>query len=83
MTGHGGYPAGTYPTSLQGIINGLISLKPFAIILTGLLLLILTPVFRVGVSLIIFLMEQDYLYLAITTIVFVILLGALIFGKSV
>ncbi len=82
ITRQGGYPAGTYPISLQEIITGLLLLKPFAIIITGLLLLILTPVFRVGASIIIFLMEEDYLYSAITVIVFIILLAALIFGKG-
>jgi uncharacterized membrane protein len=82
ITRQGGYPAGTYPISLKEIITGLLLLKPFAIIITGLLLLIFTPVFRVGASIIIFLMEEDYLYSAITAIVFIILLAALILGKG-
>lgn len=82
ITRQGGYPVGTYPISLKEIIAGLFLLKPFAIIIIGLLLLILTPVFRVGVSIIVFLMEEDYLYSAITVIVFIILLTAMILGKD-
>lgn len=38
-------------------------------ILAGLLLLILTPVFRVGISIITFLKEKDYLYTVITWVI--------------
>lgn len=81
ITGQSGYPNGTYPTSPVDIIKGLISLKSYAVMLTGLLLLILTPVFRVGVSIITFFQEKDYLYTIITSIVFVILIVSFLLGK--
>lgn len=81
ITGQSGYPNGTFPTSPGNIIKGLISLKPYAIMLTGLLLLILTPVFRVGVSIITFFHEKDYLYTIITSIVFIILIISFLLGK--
>ncbi|AIS51306.1 membrane protein [Thermoanaerobacter kivui] len=81
ITGNSGYPHGFYPTSPVEILKGFISLKPYAVILTGLLLLILTPVFRVAVSIITFLHEKDYLYTAITTLVFIILIISFILGK--
>lgn len=81
ITGNSGYPGGTFPTSLVQILKGLMLLKPYAVILTGLLLLILTPVFRVGISIITFVKEKDYLYTAITSLVFIILLVSFMLGK--
>ncbi|HEY5562258.1 MAG TPA: DUF1634 domain-containing protein [Clostridiaceae bacterium] len=48
------YTGNYYPTNPSEIFKGLILFKSYAIILTGLLVLILTPVFRVGVSIIVF-----------------------------
>lgn len=81
ITGNSGYTGDTFPTSPITILSGLLSLKPYAIILTGLLVLIATPVFRVGVSILVFLKEKDYLYVKITSIVFVILIISFILGK--
>jgi uncharacterized membrane protein len=82
IVGSGGYPVGRYPSSIGGIMKGLIAAKPDAIILTGLFLLILTPIFRVGVSIILFFKEKDYLYVSITSFVFIILLLGLFLGKA-
>ncbi|MED2647608.1 DUF1634 domain-containing protein, partial [Bacillus thuringiensis] len=56
--------------------------KAYAIILLSLFLLILTPVFRVGVSLITFWIEKDTLYVIITGIVFTILMISFALGKA-
>lgn len=80
-TGQGGYPNNTYPVKLPDIISGALALRPFAVILTGLILLILTPVLRVGVSILLFVKERDWLYVGISSIVFVILLCSFFFGK--
>ena len=76
-----GYPGNTFPISVPGIVQGLLLLKPDAVILSGLLLLVLTPVFRVGVSILVFAQEKDRLYVAITSIVFVILIISFWLGK--
>jgi uncharacterized membrane protein len=81
LTGHSGYENNTFPSSLPMIMQGLVAFKPYAIILTGLFFLILTPVFRVGVSIIVFLKEKDFLYVAITAIVFSILIVSFLLGK--
>jgi len=80
ITGHSGYPQGYLPTSIGEIITGFPLLKSFAVILTGLFLLILTPIFRVGVSIILFLKEKNYLYVVFSTFVLIVLLIALIFN---
>ena len=82
LIGHGGYPMGHYPNSIMGIVKGLLVLKPDAIILAGLFLLILTPIFRVGISIVLFYKEKDFLYVIITSLVFAILLLGLFLGKA-
>ncbi|WP_035796711.1 DUF1634 domain-containing protein [Clostridium akagii] len=81
ITGKSGYSGNYYPTSPLEILKGLILFKSYSIILTGLLILILTPVFRVGVSIIVFFQEKDFLYVKITSLVFIILLISFILGK--
>lgn len=81
VSGYSGYPGSTYPTTPTTILRGVVLLKPYAIIMLGLLILISTPVFRVGVSIIVFFKEKDYLYVKITTAVFVILLISFMLGK--
>lgn len=82
ITGKSGYQGSYYPTALPEIFKGFISLKAYAIMLTGLYILILTPVFRVAVSILVFLKEKDYLYVKITVFVLAILLFSLCMGKA-
>ena len=81
MLGESGYPGETYPTQIQDIIVGALQLKPFAIISAGLVLLILTPISRVGISILVFAKEKDWLYVGISTLVFVVLVCSFAFGK--
>lgn len=83
ITGKSGYTANYFPTTLYGIFKGLLALKSYAVILTGLLILILTPVFRVAISILVFLKEKDYLYVKITTFVLIVLLFSLFMGKNI
>lgn len=82
ITGKSGYPGSTYPTNLTEVLRGVILLKPYAIILMGLLILILTPVFRVAVSIFAFLKEKDYMYVGITSVVLIILIIGFMLGKA-
>lgn len=66
--------AGAYPTSIRGVLQGAVELRPFAVIELGALLLIATPVFRVAASIILFLHERDYLYTVITLVVLSLLI---------
>lgn len=81
-TGKSGYPGGTYPTSLDAIFQGIASFKSYAVILLGLFLLILTPVFRVGVSVLVFLKEKDTRFVLITLLVFIILIVSFLLGRA-
>lgn len=82
ITGDSGYPESTFPASLNGIYLGLMDMKSYAIILTGLLMLIATPVLRVFISIFVFMHEQDYLYAGITLIVFLILVASFFIGST-
>lgn len=82
VTGVSGYPDQTYPLGVPEIWEGLLALKSVAIIETGLLLLILTPVMRVFVSLFVFWQEKDYRFVAITATVFIILIVSFMLGKA-
>ncbi|SFM08320.1 DUF1634 domain-containing protein [Pelosinus propionicus] len=80
-SGEGGYPGSTYPTRLRDIFAGAFEMKPFGVILAGLVLLICTPIMRVGISALVFLKERDWLYVGISAVVFFILVSGFFFGK--
>ncbi|MCI1895158.1 MAG: DUF1634 domain-containing protein [Lactobacillus sp.] len=80
ITGQSGYPAGVHPSKPGAILQGVIAFKPYAVLMLGLFLLILTPVLRVVVSIYAFIKEKDHLYAWITTIVLVILVIAMVIG---
>ncbi|CAH0417644.1 DUF1634 domain-containing protein [Periweissella ghanensis] len=82
ITGKSGYPADTWPTSFSSILTGMTQLKPVAIMMFGLFLLILTPALRVIVSIFAFIKEADYIYVAITVLVLLILIFAIFVGHS-
>lgn len=67
---------------IGGIYNGVIQGKGESLIFFGIILLFLTPVFRVLLSLFSFLLEKDYLYVVITLIVILIILISVSFGFS-
>ncbi|UOO38289.1 DUF1634 domain-containing protein [Oscillospiraceae bacterium CM] len=81
-TGVSGYEGNAYPVDLPAIVTGLLALKPYAVILTGLFILILTPFVRVGASMIFFIQQRDKAYTIITAIVLIILLISLFLGKT-
>lgn len=62
------------------VIAGLFQLQPTAVIDFGLMLLIATPVIRVAVSVIAFLVEEDFVYTLVTVFVLAILLASFFLG---
>lgn len=67
----------TFPFTLPALATELASFRPQSIITLGLLLLIATPVLRVAVSIITFVVESDRKYVVITCLVLAILLFGL------
>lgn len=81
-TGESGYPDASSPTTVAGVAVGVAGFKAYAFISLGLLLLILTPVFRVAVSILVFLKEGDKVYAGITALVLAILLISFVLGRA-
>ncbi|MEP6572586.1 MAG: DUF1634 domain-containing protein [Gemmatimonadota bacterium] len=73
-------PGAAIPHTLREVALGLESLSGQAIITLGLLLLILTPVVRVGVSILAFVAQRDWIYVAITATVLLLLLFSIVLG---
>lgn len=82
FTGHSGYPGTTYPRGLSEIAAGLFEFKAFAWLMTGLFLLILTPVLRVLASIFAFAKEGDKMYVTITLVVLAVLVLAIFLGHT-
>jgi uncharacterized membrane protein len=73
---------GAFPHSLSQVWSGLIVLHPQAIIVTGLLFLIVTPVISVTTSLVAFAIERDRRFVVIACVVLAILLASILIGKG-
>jgi uncharacterized membrane protein len=74
-------PGAAFPHTMSDVFHGLRQFSGQAIIMVGLLLLIATPVLRVGVSIFAFVYEKDRRYVVITTIVFLLLILSFVLGK--
>lgn len=68
-------------TSLSGVVHNVNLHEPRSLIMLGLLILIATPVARVGMCIAGFLLERDRMYVVVSTAVLVILLYSLFFHK--
>lgn len=73
-------PESNFPNSVAGVVDGVRHWKGQAIVMAGLLVLIATPVARVALSVIIFVIVRDWLYVALTAAVFAILLLSFVIG---
>ncbi|WP_121361500.1 DUF1634 domain-containing protein [Flavobacterium johnsoniae] len=67
---------------ISTVVNGVIDGRGEYLIFFGIILLFLTPVFRVLLSLFSFMLEKDYLYVVITLIVILIIITSISFGFS-
>jgi uncharacterized membrane protein len=71
-------PMGHALNSIRGILTGVRHLDAAAVIQFGILLLIATPVARVALALLGFLLERDHLYTVVSAIVLGILMYSLL-----
>jgi uncharacterized membrane protein len=69
-------------STLRGIIRGAFRLDSTAIVQLGLVLLIATPIVRVGLTLVAFWRQRDRLYVCITAIVLTLLVYGLLWGHA-
>ncbi|RXK81951.1 DUF1634 domain-containing protein [Filimonas effusa] len=70
-------------TSLPGIIKGLETGSAKEVIQAGVIILLATPILRIFLSLISFILEKDRLYVFITAIVLCIILGSMFGGLKI
>lgn len=66
--------------NVNSVMHGLATLDPTSLMMVATILLILTPVFRVLVSIWAFIVDRDYKFVAITSIVFLIMVVTVIAG---
>jgi uncharacterized membrane protein len=71
-----------YPHAVGDVFAQAAQYKGQAIVMLGLLLLIATPVARVAFSIVAFALERDRLYVAITTIVLLLLVLSFLIGAA-
>ena len=70
------------PRSLAELGQKLSILEPNAVIALGLILLIALPIIRVGLTVIIFILERDYVYIVIASLVLLVLILGIVLGKE-
>ncbi len=66
----------------QGLFSGILSFKGQAIIQTGIILLIATPILRVIFSAVGFVLEKDYMYVGISLLVLLIIFMSMLNGHA-
>ena len=71
-----------FPHSVSAVVNGVIAGRGPAIVLLGLIVLVATPVLRVAISIVIFAIERDRRFVAITAFVLLMLLASFALGRA-
>ena len=74
-------PSPAYLTSMGGILRGVREMRSEAIVQLGIVLLIMTPILRVALTLVAFVLQRDGVYVLITTLVLALLVYGLAFGR--
>ncbi|HLZ10897.1 MAG TPA: DUF1634 domain-containing protein [Chloroflexota bacterium] len=69
------------PHNPAAVLTDLLLGRPKALIDAGLILLILTPVFRVAVTVVAFVLERDIVYTAVTLFVLAVLVTSFFLGR--
>jgi len=76
-------PGGAFPRTAAWLASGVVHLRGQAVIVSGLLLLIATPVLRVAASVAAFALERDRAFAAIAAAVLLLLLASFALGGIV
>lgn len=75
-------PRAVFPHTISAVLHGAALRQGQAIVMIGLLFLIATPVARVAFSIVVFALQGDRLYVAITTTVLVLLVISFMAGAA-
>jgi len=76
-------PGAAFPHTLREVVSGLLAMRGQAVVVLGLLLLIATPIMRVAVSIVGFVLQRDRAFIVITSVVLALLLVSFLLGKVV
>jgi uncharacterized membrane protein len=94
FVGHGSYltsgksldhltgASASFPHSLGSVIDGAVTGNGPSVVLIGLLVLVATPVVRVALSVLVFVLEHDRTFVAITLGVLSMLMLSFVLGKA-
>ena len=72
----------SHVTTVGGILRGALELRSESIVQLGVVILIATPIIRVAFTFVVFLLQRDRIYVAITGVVLALLLFGLAFGMA-
>lgn len=75
-------PGGAVPRTLDDVAAGVRAGRGQAIVVAGLLLLVATPVLRVAVAVVAFLLQKDRVFALITAVVLALLLLSFFLGRA-
>jgi len=70
------------PSSASALLAGAFHFQPDIVIALGLVMLISLPIIRVAMTTLVFLVERDWIFFAITLVVLSVLLTGVIFGRA-
>lgn len=76
------HPNAHEPVFLKSVFEGVLQFDPKSGLYFGLLLLIALPIFRVGTTIFIFILQRDTYFIVFSSVVFSILIFSLLAGKS-
>lgn len=68
--------------SVSEFVRSIGHLTPESVITLGLVVLVALPVVRVAMTVVLFVIERDYVYLAITVFVLAVLVSGIVFGRA-
>lgn len=75
-------PGAAFPQTLAGVAEGVRTGHGQAVVIVGLLVLIATPVLRVAVSVVVFAIERDWVFVVVTALVLAVLLVSFALGAA-
>jgi uncharacterized membrane protein len=70
------------PPTLHTVLAGVLAGRGRSLVMLGLILLIATPVLRVAVSVVVFLIQEDLIFVALTMVVLGLLVGSFFVGGA-
>lgn len=76
------HPGAAFPHTPAAVVEELGQFRGRAIITLGLLVLIATPVIRVATSVVVYVVQKDWKYVVLTSLVLIILLVSGLLGKT-